>query len=100
MPVKSVREATKALKNKGYKPDNENKDDGHRYFYLHIDGNQTEIYTYFSHRNSGGDVQINEIRGMKNQMKLRSIQQVYDFIDCSLTGEVYLNQLREDGYIP
>ena len=32
------------------------KDTGHLYFYLYVDGIPTEIYTYISHRNSGGDI--------------------------------------------
>jgi hypothetical protein len=100
MPTCTIRTARRALLDKGYNYDaDSHHESSHSYFRLYVDGEATEIETHMSHRPDGDDLRINELRGMKVQMKFSSIGQLLDYFQCTMTHDAYLKMLRDNGDI-
>jgi hypothetical protein len=81
------RVVTEGLKKKGFRL----SEGDHRYFILYVDGKKTSIWTKVSH----GSKEINDslIHMMSAQLKLDK-KQFHDLIDCPLSREAYLEELR------
>jgi len=68
----------------------------HRYFVLTIDGVESEIRTRYSHgAKECGDYHLGE---MAKQLHL-SRHQLDQLIDCSLSGDQYIEILKNAGHI-
>jgi hypothetical protein len=80
-----------ALKKKGFAEEN---DGDHKYFRLCIEGRYTGIFTKTSrgtkHRTIGPD----NVTAMAKQVKLTA-KAFRALVECSLTGESYVNELRQ-----
>lgn len=69
----------------------------HRFFSLIIDGKRSPIFTFVSHGSKTyGKELMSEI---KKQMKFTSPQQLDQYFDCSMSGNDYINMLKEQGII-
>jgi predicted RNA binding protein YcfA (HicA-like mRNA interferase family) len=89
---RSVRDVMAGLERKGFVRRN-SKDS---YFHLWVAGKKTPIYTKMSH----GEREIHDglLAAMARQVRL-STHQFGQLIDCPLTVEQYIRQLREGGQI-
>jgi len=75
------------------------EDTHHRYFYHEYKGRRTGISTYTSHGSqykSYGDALI---RQMKKQLKLDTIKQTADLLQCPLSEDGYNEILKSKGLI-
>ncbi len=68
----------------------------HRRFRLHVDGIRSEITTRFSH----GDRRIEEgrLRQIARQCAL-SVKEMRSLIECGLSGQGYVDLLRQRGVL-
>ncbi len=92
MPLK-VRDVESALKRKGFV---ESSQRDHKYFFFHINGKKSNIYTKISH----GETEIHEknCSSMAKQIKL-SNPDFRKFVECPLTKEQYLDKLIEAKHV-
>jgi hypothetical protein len=81
-----------ALRQKGFLPHNGD----HVYYYLYVDGKKTVVRTKISH----GEKEIgdNLLSLMARQVKLTK-KLFGDLIDCPLTHDQYVTQLRNAGHV-
>ena len=91
MPQKA-RDVKKALETKGFR---EQKRD-HWYYHFYHNGKKSQIYTKISY----GETDISNMlcSAMARQIKL-SGRQFESFIECTLTGEMYLKVLIDGKHI-
>lgn len=84
----------KALQKKGFQQENND----HRYFTLFNDNKKTAIFTKISH---GSDYKIygqSLLSKMSRQLKL-SNKELLDLIDCDISGEKYLEILKNKNIL-
>lgn len=95
MKPRKTKDIQKALKKKGFVLDPEI--DHHKFFYLVIDGRKQAIKTYFSHgKTEYGRPLMAQI---KKQLKFTDTQKAELFFDCPMTGDQYIEMLKENGDI-
>lgn len=88
------REVEASLPSKGFVRDNSGD---HIYFHFMYDGKTTGIHTYVSHgARSIGDPLIS---AMKKQLHLNSSRDLVDLVKCPMSGEVYVQILKEKGQL-
>ncbi|MCC6579612.1 MAG: type II toxin-antitoxin system HicA family toxin [Phycisphaeraceae bacterium] len=68
----------------------------HVYYYLYVDGKKTAVRTKISHGEK--EIDDNLLSLMAKQIKLTK-KLFGDLIDCPLTHEQYVKQLRSDGHV-
>ena len=89
----SVRKAKKALRSKGFirNPD-------HHEFYFHRDsmGQKTGPYTYFSEGGKKTDyIGPGLLKRIQKELRLGTIQEVADLLNCPMDEEQYITLLRD-----
>ena len=89
----SRRRAEHSLKQKGFVQDNRE----HRMFYLYVDGQRTPIFTYTSH--GGREIDDSLLSLMRRELRLQTNRQARDLLICPMTGESYVQWLREQGIL-
>lgn len=95
MKTRKVNEIKKVLQKKGFVLHPEK--DHHQFFILHIDGIKQAVKTYFSHgKKEYGDTLMTQV---KKQLKFRETAKAEDFFDCPMSGEQYVEMLRQNGDI-
>ncbi len=87
----SADKTKKALLNKGFV-----QDDRHHHFYLLYHQGKVVVYTKMSHNDQ--DIGDQLISKMYKQCKINK-RQFFDLIDCSLSGDGYIDILKENGTI-
>ncbi len=96
MATISVRAAKKALTSKGFQLDT-SSNSHHDFYYLFHNGVRSEIYTYFSRKTPGEDIHLNELKGMKIQLKFQTLAQLESYLNCSISEAQYRQSLIERG---
>ncbi len=81
----------KALARKGFVKE----DTHHRYFRLVIEGKDTGVYTFTSRGTEYQTYQEPLLRRMKDQLKLDSLNQLRDLIDCPMDAKQYVELLNQ-----
>jgi len=75
------------------------EDTHHRYFYHEYKGRRTGISTYTSHGSQYKTYGDALIRQMKKQLKLDTIKQTADLLQCPLSEDGYNEILKSKGLI-
>lgn len=93
--VIKTRDIEKALLAKGFV---ENRKSHHIFFYFKYKGKIIKgVLTKISHSASEyGDSLLN---AMKRQLKFERLNDLYEFIGCTITEEMYINMLKEKGIL-
>ena len=90
--VRSGRKIDSALQKKGFLRDSDA--DHVHYFFLHGNGDHTQIKTKMSHGMGGSTLSAKLISDMAKQLHLTK-KQFLDLIDCPLDEEGYRQVLRD-----
>jgi hypothetical protein len=91
MAPRAARTVRGALLRKGFVPI---KDGDHQAFHLCVDGVRVGIRTHYSHgARECGDY----ILGLMSRQLLLTRSQMNALIDCQMSGEAYVEMLRERG---
>jgi hypothetical protein len=77
----------------------EDKSGHHPYYYFYRDGKKTRFYTFISHGKPNDDVGDNNVRSMKMQLGLGTMQQVRDLVECRMSKEGYETALIGSGVL-
>ena len=85
----------KSLKKKGFKEDRDGK---HKRYVLFVNDIDMGIWTVTSHGSKRKDISGPLFSDIKNQLKL-SGKELVGLAECSLSGEKYVELLRERGHI-
>lgn len=85
----------RALPQKGFV----REDTHHRYFWHEYGGRRTGAYTYTSHGSHYKTYSDPLLKKMKQQLRLDSIHDVKDLLQCPMNGELYNQKLRAKGLI-
>lgn len=84
----------RALLGKGFRLD-ANSD--HRRLVLYVEDRQTQVRTKISHGNQDyGDDLLSKVR---KQLRLAGKAELLDLVDCPMSGEEYLQALRDQGVL-
>jgi hypothetical protein len=89
---RSASKIESALKSKGFHLDEHRH---HRYLTLHVDGRSTTVRTRLSH--GRGDYGDDLLSKMQKQLYLPWKRDLLDLIDCPLSGDGYVELLRQQG---
>ena len=82
-----------SLKKKGFV-----KEDGdHRYFHHEVDGRRTGVSTFTSHGSGYKTYGITLLKRMRIQLRLDTMLQTRNLLECPMDGEEYNTVLREKG---
>ena len=93
MATFTLGQTRKALSEKGFSQVNND----HEYYHLYVNGKITSSYAKVSFRPNGDDLREYEARNMKASMGLDTVQQVKEFVRCTLRHEGLVNILRSNG---
>jgi hypothetical protein len=92
MSPRAIRTVRSALLKKGFVEKNSH----HVIFRLYVGGGKTDVCTYFSH----GAKECNDfLLGRMAEQLMLSRARLTDLIDCALSGDAYVEMLRERGII-
>lgn len=83
-----------ALPKKGFV---EGAKQSHRYFYHEYKGKRTGAYTYTSHGSNYKTYGDELLKRMRVQLRLDTLQEVRDFLNCPMTSDVYNHKLMAKG---
>lgn len=92
MPLK-CRDIAASLGKKGFR---EQPDGDHVYFRLFVNNRKTSVFTKVSH--GCREVDDSLVSKMAKQVQLRPRMKFIALVDCSLTGEAYVAELRAQGF--
>ncbi|MHB1868150.1 MAG: hypothetical protein ACYCPP_04310 [Nitrososphaerales archaeon] len=92
MTIRKTRDISESLSKKGF----EVSQGDHRFFVLHVGGKKTSIWTKVSH--GGKEVGDSLIHMMSAQLRLDK-KQFLDLVDCPMTREAYLEELKKQGFL-
>jgi len=87
-----ARDIERALLAKGFKLEKR----AERYFFLYTNGRRTRVQTHISHGER--DVSENLFSHMARQLHLTKAE-LRDLVECTLSGERYVELLRGRGFI-
>lgn len=90
----SRRTIEKSLSQKGFKPQEASH---HRYYYLYYDEKKYPIHTKISRGSTYREYGIHLLKLMKKRLKLDSLGQTYDLLQCPMTHEEYIGLLKKKG---
>lgn len=88
--------AEKSLKNKGFRRD---VSGDHVYFFHIFDGKETGIKTYVSHSAKYRDIGPDNLKSMMRQLRLQTVHEARDLLECPMTADEYNNLLRKLGHL-
>ncbi|MEI7449586.1 MAG: hypothetical protein WCJ75_08165 [Desulfomonile sp.] len=88
--------AEKSLKAKGFRRDPSHD---HVYFFHVFDGKETGIKTYFSHSANYKDIGPDNLTSMMKQLKLKTIKEARELLECTMSGDDYNSFLKNLGYL-
>ncbi|MBM3300296.1 MAG: type II toxin-antitoxin system HicA family toxin [Deltaproteobacteria bacterium] len=90
------RQAEKSLQNKGFQRDASHD---HVYFFHRFKGKETGIKNYVSHSAKYTDIGPDNLKSMMRQLRLQTLQQVRDLLECPMTEDDYNGFLRRLGLL-
>ena len=96
MKPRKSKALRRVLESKGFEL-NPNKGDHHEFYYLVVDGIKTHIYPYLSHGSKEYGAGL--MSKIKRSLCFPSTALAEDFFDCPMSGEEYVDLLRETGEI-
>lgn len=76
------------------------EDTHHRYFYHEHQGRRTGVYTYTSHGSNFKSYGDPLLRSMRQQLRLDTVAQLADLVNCPMTRDGYNEHLRGRGLLP
>lgn len=86
----------KVLRQKGLVP--EEAADHRKWILLH-EGKYTAIFTKVSRSPKHKVIDDSNLGKMSKQLKFRMLRDFKDFVECPITQEMYLDLLKEQGYL-
>lgn len=86
--------AISSLQQKGFR---RKKARHHIYFHHEFEGKETGPYTCVSHSKQKKDISGYLLLSMRRQLRLDSISQAVDLLECPMDGETYNSIIREKG---
>ena len=86
--------ALKSLRKKGFRSE---KSRDHIYFYHEVDGQETGPFTKISHSRKKRDIWGDLLRSMRKQLRLDTIRQVVDLLNCPMDGSEFNSIMKEKG---
>jgi hypothetical protein len=95
MKIRKSKDIQSCLLRKGFRLTSEKYH--HQYYNLYIDGKKQHIYTYFSHGIKEYDKTL--MGEIKKQLKFKDASKAEEFFDCTMSGEEYINMLRDNDEI-
>ncbi len=93
MKVRKSKEIQSVLSKKGFQV--VKGKNHHEFYYLFIDGKKQSIYTYFSHGLKEYDKNL--MGEVKKQLKFKETNKAEDFFDCPMSGQQYIEMLKENN---
>jgi len=96
MSVLSRSKVIKSLCKKGFK---KNKSGDHTYFHYYHEGKNAGIHTWVSHGGSHTDIDVSLQKQMKNQLRLSTVKDFQDLINCPMKEEQYRAIIISAGYL-
>jgi hypothetical protein len=91
--VIQVDDLVKSLLKKGFIKSNTS----HVKYWFYVDGKRTHIWTMVSHSSKFKTVTGRLLTDIRIQMYLRKTSELFDFVECRLGENEYLDLLRERG---
>jgi hypothetical protein len=91
-----TKSADKSLKSKGFRQDKSKK---HIYYHFQFKGKETGIYTYVSHGSGYKEIGPDNLKSMGRQLKLESLQQTIDLLECPMSERDYIEFLVKTGIL-
>ena len=95
MKPKKTKEIQRVLCKKGFEQDP--KSDHHNFYYLIVDGKKKDVRTYFSHSKNEYDAKL--LSKMKNQLFFETSDQFEQFLECTFSGDDYVQMLVKNHKI-
>lgn len=83
----------KALLGKGFMSDTDERD--HSFYYFYYNGKKTIARTKISRGTAYKEYDDSLFRKMKTQLQLNSVQQVRALLECPMTKESYIEELKK-----
>lgn len=95
MPIER-KKIRSALVEKGFVEVTKKKD--HDFYYLHVGGRKTSVFTKLSRGTGYREYPDNLVRNVYRQIGLNKSQFI-DYVDCLLTEDAYIEELRQQRRI-
>lgn len=88
-----ARKVGRSLESKGFRK----VENDHSFFHLYVGGKDTGVFTKISH----GEKEIHTplAKRMQHQLKLQSMANFRDLVECPLSADDYVRLLRKAGVI-
>lgn len=97
MAVIARRDLEHALARKGFRKEEASRN--HRFWWFYYQGKKTHIFTKISRGSAYKDYGDDLLTKVKLQLRLDTIQQLRDLVDCSMTKQDYILHLKRKGII-
>lgn len=81
---------------KGFRRD---KSKDHIFFYHVYQGQESGVKTFVSHSAKYKDIGPDNLKSMKTQLKLRSVQETKALLECPMSESDYNEHLSEAGFL-
>ena len=96
--VIAVRRAKRSLQQKGFREEKDDRD--HDFFSLYDDqGQRTGIFTFFSRGSKAREIGPSLLNHIKRQLKLESLREAANLLECPMRRDEYLQKLRVGGHL-
>ncbi|MFA5613451.1 MAG: hypothetical protein WC993_03165 [Methanoculleus sp.] len=94
------REVEEGLRRKGFELVRK-KNDSHKYFYLRYPDDKInyQIGTKIQDHGNIKDIKMADIKRMRKQLKLRSLKDFKDLINCPKSKDQYISELKADKHL-
>ncbi len=94
MKPRKSKEISRVLSKKGF-VENPARGHHHEFYVLIVDGIKTHINTYLSHGSKEYGAKL--MGEIKKQLRFETAKQAEDFFDCPMSGQEYVNLLKNNG---
>jgi hypothetical protein len=91
-----TKSAEKSLPKRGFRQD---KGRDHVYYHFEFDGKETDAYTYVSHGSSYKEIGPDNLKSMRKQLKLETVKQTIDLLQCPMSERDYIECLVKAGIL-
>lgn len=97
MSVIARRDLERALARKGFHKEEASRD--HRFWWFYYQGKKTHIFTKISRGSAYRDYSGDLLNKVKLQLRLDTLQQLRDLVDCSMNEQDYILHLKHRGVL-